>query len=53
MSGSLSYLLGDVRGMVRAWLAEDTPSFDYGGAVVGEEQRTANLYAKQHVSKRL
>ncbi|KIW78800.1 nicotinate-nucleotide diphosphorylase (carboxylating) [Fonsecaea pedrosoi CBS 271.37] len=31
---------------VRAWLAEDTPSFDYGGFVVGEDIRTATLYQK-------
>ncbi|KIY00449.1 uncharacterized protein Z520_04134 [Fonsecaea multimorphosa CBS 102226] len=31
---------------VRAWLAEDTPSFDYGGFVVGEDPRTATLYQK-------
>ena len=31
---------------VTAWLAEDTPSFDYGGFVVGEVPRTATLWAK-------
>ncbi|KAF3351281.1 hypothetical protein VdG2_00788 [Verticillium dahliae VDG2] len=31
---------------VTAWLAEDTPSFDYGGFVVGEAPRTATLWAK-------
>ncbi|OQU97693.1 hypothetical protein CLAIMM_03586 isoform 2 [Cladophialophora immunda] len=31
---------------VRGWLAEDTPSFDYGGFVVGEDIRTATLYQK-------
>jgi nicotinate-nucleotide pyrophosphorylase (carboxylating) len=31
---------------VTAWLAEDTPSFDYGGYVVGEVQRTAHLLGK-------
>ncbi|KAF7301850.1 Nicotinate-nucleotide pyrophosphorylase [Mycena indigotica] len=31
---------------VGAWLAEDTPSFDYGGFVVGEAQRTAFLLGK-------
>jgi nicotinate-nucleotide pyrophosphorylase (carboxylating) len=32
--------------VVTAWLAEDTPSFDWGGYVVGEEEREAHLYAK-------
>lgn len=31
---------------ITAWLAEDTPSFDYGGYVVGSSPRTATLYAK-------
>ena len=31
---------------VTAWLAEDTPSFDYGGYVVGETERTATLLGK-------
>ncbi|TFY69418.1 hypothetical protein EVJ58_g421 [Rhodofomes roseus] len=31
---------------VTAWLAEDTPSFDYGGYVVGEDQREAFLFGK-------
>lgn len=31
---------------ITAWLAEDTPSFDYGGYVVGEVQRTAHLLGK-------
>lgn len=29
-----------------AWLAEDTPSFDYGGYVVGEDLREAFLFGK-------
>lgn len=33
-------------GQVAAWLAEDTPSFDYGGFVVGEEPQTAQLLGK-------
>ncbi|KAG8860109.1 hypothetical protein FRB96_004132 [Tulasnella sp. 330] len=32
--------------MVTAWLAEDTPSFDYGGYVVGEADREASLLGK-------
>ena len=31
---------------VTRWLAEDTPSFDYGGFVVGSEPRTAKLLIK-------
>lgn len=31
---------------VTAWLAEDTPSFDYGGFVVGEVEREAFLLGK-------
>ncbi|KAI6163086.1 Quinolinate phosphoribosyl transferase [Pisolithus thermaeus] len=31
---------------VSAWLAEDTPSFDYGGYVVGEDERVAFLLGK-------
>lgn len=31
---------------ITAWLAEDTPSFDYGGFVVGEEEQTAQLLGK-------
>lgn len=31
---------------VTAWLAEDTPSFDYGGFVVGDAARRATLWAK-------
>ncbi|CAH0054865.1 unnamed protein product [Clonostachys solani] len=31
---------------VTAWLAEDTPSFDYGGYVVGDGERTAILWGK-------
>ena len=31
---------------VRHWLAEDTPSFDYGGFVVGDSEETALLLCK-------
>ncbi|KAF4983144.1 hypothetical protein FZEAL_1367 [Fusarium zealandicum] len=31
---------------VTAWLAEDTPSFDYAGFVVGDEPRVATLWGK-------
>lgn len=33
---------------VTNWLQEDTPSFDYGGFVVGEAQREAFLLGKGH-----
>jgi nicotinate-nucleotide pyrophosphorylase (carboxylating) len=31
---------------ITTWLAEDTPSFDYGGFVVGSSPRTAHLLCK-------
>lgn len=31
---------------VTAWLTEDTPSFDYGGFIVGEVEREAFLFGK-------
>lgn len=33
---------------VTAWLQEDTPSFDFGGFVVGEAHREAFLLGKGH-----
>lgn len=45
--GELAHLLpSSWKTQITAWLAEDTPSFDYGGFVVGEVPRTATLYAK-------
>ncbi|KAL2419635.1 Nicotinate-nucleotide pyrophosphorylase [carboxylating] [Exophiala dermatitidis] len=45
--GSLSDLLpSHFTTEITAWLAEDTPSFDYGGFVVGSEPRTAQLLCK-------
>ena len=35
---------------VRRWLAEDCPSFDYGGFVVGEAITEARLLGKSPVS---
>ncbi len=35
-----------LRPMVTAWLAEDCPSFDWGGAIVGDTPSVAHLYAK-------
>jgi nicotinate-nucleotide pyrophosphorylase (carboxylating) len=34
------------KAQITAWLAEDTPSFDYAGFVVGDSPRTATLYCK-------
>jgi len=31
---------------ITTWLAEDTPSYDYGGFVVGDHPRTATLFCK-------
>ncbi|KAK3177497.1 nicotinate-nucleotide diphosphorylase (carboxylating) [Lecanicillium sp. MT-2017a] len=45
--GSLAHLLPPSwKTQVTAWLAEDTPSCDYAGFVVGEGQRTATLWGK-------
>ncbi|KAK2771800.1 nicotinate-nucleotide diphosphorylase [Colletotrichum kahawae] len=45
--GSLEHLLPPSwKTIVTAWLAEDTPSFDYGGFVVGSAPRTATLRGK-------
>lgn len=47
MSNSLEHLLPPSwKPQVTAWLAEDTPSFDYGGYVVGEAEREAFLFGK-------
>ncbi|KAH7037209.1 Quinolinate phosphoribosyl transferase [Microdochium trichocladiopsis] len=45
--GSLEHLLPPSwKATVTTWLAEDTPSFDYGGFVVGDDTRTATLWGK-------
>jgi nicotinate-nucleotide pyrophosphorylase (carboxylating) len=36
---------------VHKWYAEDTPSFDWGGFVVGEEDQEAILWGKSGVSR--
>lgn len=36
----------NVKDLVRQWLKEDTPSFDYGGFVVGEKRETSVLLCK-------
>jgi nicotinate-nucleotide pyrophosphorylase (carboxylating) len=35
--------------MVAEWLEEDTPSFDYGGFVVGDDMAEAKLLGKSEV----
>ena len=45
--GDLSDLLPPHwKSLVTSWLAEDTPSYDYGGFVVGSQPRTAHLLCK-------
>jgi nicotinate-nucleotide pyrophosphorylase (carboxylating) len=45
--GNLGCLLPEhYKHQIQQWLAEDAPSFDYGGFVVGDEPRTATLYCK-------
>ncbi|OAA54913.1 nicotinate-nucleotide pyrophosphorylase [Cordyceps fumosorosea ARSEF 2679] len=45
--GNLAHLLPPSwKTQVTAWLAEDTPSCDYGGFVVGDGPRVATLWAK-------
>lgn len=49
--GNLAHLLPpEFKRTIASWLHEDCPSFDYGGFVVGEETKTARLYAKSVVS---
>jgi len=45
--GELAFLLPvSWKSQVTSWLAEDTPSFDVGGFVVGSDFRTATLWGK-------
>ncbi|KAF2144440.1 uncharacterized protein K452DRAFT_295889 [Aplosporella prunicola CBS 121167] len=45
--GTVAHLLPQsYKRMVAAWLEEDTPDFDYGGFVVGEEETEARLLGK-------
>jgi nicotinate-nucleotide pyrophosphorylase (carboxylating) len=39
-------LATNYKDIIRQYLAEDVPSFDYGGYVVGEDEKTAILYCK-------
>lgn len=48
--GNVAHLLPTTyRQTVADWLTEDSPSFDYGGFVVGEDEKTATLYGKSAV----
>lgn len=52
--GTVAHLLPlTYKRYVSEWLEEDTPSFDYGGFVVGEEQSEARLLGKSEVSDTL
>ncbi|KAL2019612.1 hypothetical protein VTK56DRAFT_9509 [Thermocarpiscus australiensis] len=45
--GALEHLLpASWKTQITAWLAEDAPSFDVGGFVVGDQPRTATLWGK-------
>ncbi|KAI0803848.1 Quinolinate phosphoribosyl transferase [Xylaria sp. FL0064] len=45
--GSLEHILPPSwKAQITAWLAEDTPSYDYAGYVVGEDEHTATLWGK-------
>lgn len=49
--GSYSHLLPPSwKATITAWLHEDTPSFDYGGFVVGQGSEEATLWGKSEVS---
>ena len=48
--GILAHLLNpNYKAEVTRWLAEDCPSFDYGGFVVGDASKEAKLLAKTPV----
>ncbi|OIW31137.1 nicotinate-nucleotide pyrophosphorylase [Coniochaeta ligniaria NRRL 30616] len=45
--GDLAHILpSSWKSQITSWLAEDTPSFDYGGFVVGDKPNTATLWGK-------
>ncbi|KAJ2448821.1 nicotinate-nucleotide diphosphorylase (carboxylating) [Coemansia sp. RSA 2336] len=48
MSRHASLLPTTLGQTIDAWLAEDIPSFDYGGYVVGDDIKIATLYCKSH-----
>jgi hypothetical protein len=48
--GAVAHLLPQTyKRLVAEWLEEDTPSFDYGGFVVGEDLAEARLLGKSRV----
>lgn len=48
--GAVAHLLPQTyKRYISEWLEEDTPSFDYGGFVVGEEMSEAKLLGKSEV----
>ena len=50
--GSVAHLLPQTyKRLVAEWLQEDTPSFDYGGFVVGEDVSEAKLLGKSEVCR--
>jgi hypothetical protein len=49
--GAVAHLLPQTyKRMVASWLEEDTPSFDHGGFVVGDDLAEAKLLGKSPVS---
>jgi nicotinate-nucleotide pyrophosphorylase (carboxylating) len=49
--GAVAHLLPQTyKRYISEWLEEDTPSFDYGGFVVGDEMSEAKLLGKSEVS---
>jgi nicotinate-nucleotide pyrophosphorylase (carboxylating) len=46
MSSHSHLLPNGFKAQIAQWLQEDTPSFDYGGYVVGETDQEAILYCK-------
>ena len=50
-TASLAHLLPPSwKADIQRWFAEDTPSFDWAGYVVGEEEQEAILWGKSGVS---
>jgi hypothetical protein len=50
LRGNLAHLLpSGFKRQISSWLEEDTPSFDYGGFVVGEQLTSAKLLGKSKV----
>jgi nicotinate-nucleotide pyrophosphorylase (carboxylating) len=48
--GAVAHLLPQTyKRFISEWLEEDTPSFDYGGFVVGDEMSEAKLLGKSEV----